>query len=90
MRDGKSRQIVYRNGGYGYFLGSTWLFYSLLDDDDEMEELMEDEGFYYGPRPGISLMGIMGMGITLFALMVVLRSFVAAAGVGKRKTGLFH
>jgi hypothetical protein len=80
---GKQHKISYRNGGYGYYIGSTWLLYSVLNDDHKTEKLMAENGYYYGPRPGLSFMSILGMGITLFLLMNMLKS-VASKGTTRQ------
>jgi hypothetical protein len=81
--DGKSYNVGYRNGGYGYMAGSMWRPYSPFSDPFMAARLMGMGGYYYGPRPGLSFMAVMGMGITLFALFVILKSFVASMGSGQ-------
>jgi len=82
---GKRHKVFYRNGGYGYFIGSAWLLYSPLDDDRKAEKLMARQGYYYGPKPELSFMSILGMGMTLFLLLTILKSFVASMGQGRRQ-----
>ena len=88
--NGKRHNISYRNGGYGYYAGSIWRPYSPFADPFMAARLMAMGGYYYGPRPGLSLMALLGMGITLFSLVVILRSFVAAMGQGKQKFNTFN
>ncbi len=80
---GNRHKVFYRNGGYGYFIGSAWFLYSPLNDDREARRLMAGQGYYYGPRPGLSFMSILGMGMTLFLLLTILKSFVASMGQGQ-------
>lgn len=87
---GKQHKVFYRNGGYGYFIGAAWLLYSPFDDDDESERLMAENGYYYGPKPGLSLMAFLGMGITLFALMIILKSFASTLKQGPGKFKSFN
>ena len=82
---GNRHKIFYRNGGYGYFIGSAWFLYSPFDDDREAEKLMAEKGYYYGPKPGLSFMSILGMGMTLFLLLTILKSFAASMGQGRRQ-----
>ena len=82
---GNRHKVFYRNGGYGYFIGSAWFLYSPLNDNREAEKLMAGQGYYYGPRPGLSFMSILGMGMTLFLLVTILKSFVASMGQGRRQ-----
>lgn len=78
-KQGKPQKVIYRNGGYGYFLGSMWFLYDPFDDDDEIEKLMAENGYYYGPKPSLSFMAILGMGITLLLVMNLLKSFAVQA-----------
>ncbi len=89
-KKGKRHKVFYRNGGYGYLIGATWFLYSPFDDDREAEKLMAGKGYYYGPKPGLSFMSILGMGITLFLLLIILKSFVAALGQGAGKFKNFN
>ena len=41
---------------------------------------MAEQGYYYGPKPGLSFMSLLGMGITLFLLLTILKSFAASMG----------
>ncbi len=79
---GNRHKVVYRNGGYGYYMGAMWLFYDPFDDDDETDELMAENGYYYGPKPGLSFMAILGIGITIFLLLNLLKTFAVQ---GKRQ-----
>ena len=88
--DGKRYNVSYRNGGYGYYAGSSWRPYSPFADPLMAASLMAMGGYYYGSRPGLSLMALLGMGITFFSLVVILKSFVAAAGQGKQKFNTFN
>ncbi len=80
---GKQHNVLYRNGGYGYYIGSTWLLYSVLNDDDEAEKRMAENGYYYGRRPGLSFMSMLGMGIALLLLMNMLK-VVASKGTTRQ------
>jgi hypothetical protein len=88
--NGKKHNVSYRNGGYGYYAGSVWRPYSPFTDPLMAASLMSMGGYYYGPRPGLSFMAILGMGMTLFFLVTVLKSFAAAAGQGRGKFNPLH
>lgn len=50
---GRNVTIIYHNGGYGYwdpFHPGVWLFYDLWMDQMMMNQLMAQQGYYYG-RP---------------------------------------
>jgi len=79
---GKKYKVFYRKGGYGYYIGPLWYLYSPFDDDFEADELMAENDYYYGSKPGLSFMAVLGIGITLFLLMNMLKSF---ATKGKRQ-----
>jgi hypothetical protein len=82
---GKQYNVSYANGGYGYYAGSVWRPYSPFGDPFMAASLMGMHGYYYGPRPGLSVMSMLGMGFTLYALLVVLRSVAGGLGAGPRK-----
>lgn len=87
--NGKSHNIAFRNGGYGYYAGSAWHPYSPFADPLMAASLMARGGYYYGPRPGLSFMAILGMGFTLFSLMIILKAFAASLGQGPGKFKTF-
>ncbi len=80
---GKKYNVTYRNGGYGYLTGSVWRPYSPFADPFMAARLMAMGGYYYGPRPGLSFMAILGIGITLLLLVNMLKTF-AAQGTRKK------
>lgn len=83
---GQQHNVIYRNGGYGYYIGSTWLLYSVLNDDRNTERLMAENGYYYGRKPGLSFMSMLGMGITLLLLVNMLKSVASIGTTRQLKT----
>jgi hypothetical protein len=89
-KDGKRYNVSYNNGGYGYYTGSIWRPYSPFSDPFMAARLMTMGGYYYGPRPGLSFMALLGMGLTLFSLIVILKSVAESMGQGTRKFNTFN
>ena len=88
--NGKQHKVFYKGGGYGYYAGSVWSPYSPFTDPFMAARLMGMSGYYYGPRPGLSFMAMFGMGIFLYLLFVVFRSFVASMGQGQNRFKTFR
>ena len=88
--NGKKHKVFYQDGGYGYYTGAIWRPYSPFADPLMAAGLMAASGYYYGPRPGLSFMSLIGMVMTLFLCVVVLKSVFASRGTaGTDKFNIF-
>lgn len=73
---GQNVNIVYHNGGYGYYhpVTHTWMEYSVMHDMAMMSMLMGNHGYYVGSPPVVVSSGVdcaLGIFFFIFALIIV-------------------
>lgn len=82
---GQNVNIVYHNGGYGYYhpVTHTWMAYNVMHDMAMMSMLMGNHGYYVGSPPVVVSSGVdyaLGIFFFIFALIIVVAIVISLIG----------